>query len=147
MDFKHITHVGFNPDTGFSQFNMDEKLEGFFNMVSHSYYLISHFYLLLLTVAFLSPHHGFISFLSHFHGPISFLSHICGPVSFSVSLPWPNLLSVSSPWPTMSLFCLLVMAHCFLYASPLSPIVPSLLSFSSKRLIGFAYGILFFCFL
>ncbi|XP_050696454.1 actin nucleation-promoting factor WASL-like isoform X2 [Eriocheir sinensis] len=36
MDFKHITHVGFNPDTGFSQFNMDDKLEGFFNMVGVS---------------------------------------------------------------------------------------------------------------
>lgn len=33
-DFKHITHVGFDPDKGFSQFNMDEKLQGFFNMVS-----------------------------------------------------------------------------------------------------------------
>lgn len=32
-DFKHITHVGFDPDKGFSQFNMDEKLQGFFNMV------------------------------------------------------------------------------------------------------------------
>ncbi|XP_045623813.2 actin nucleation-promoting factor WASL isoform X1 [Procambarus clarkii] len=35
-DFKHITHVGFNPDTGFSQFNVDDKLEGFFNMVGVS---------------------------------------------------------------------------------------------------------------
>ncbi|XP_063846129.1 actin nucleation-promoting factor WASL-like isoform X2 [Scylla paramamosain] len=35
-DFKHITHVGFNPDTGFSQFNVDEKLEAFFNMVGVS---------------------------------------------------------------------------------------------------------------
>ncbi|XP_042867999.1 neural Wiskott-Aldrich syndrome protein-like isoform X2 [Penaeus japonicus] len=35
-DFKHITHVGFDPDKGFSQFNMDEKLQGFFNMVGVS---------------------------------------------------------------------------------------------------------------
>ncbi|KAK4302747.1 hypothetical protein Pmani_025179 [Petrolisthes manimaculis] len=35
-DFKHITHVGFNPDTGFSQFNLDDKLQVFFNMVGVS---------------------------------------------------------------------------------------------------------------
>ncbi|XP_071525385.1 uncharacterized protein [Panulirus ornatus] len=35
-DFKHITHVGFDPDTGFSQFNVDEKLQTFFNMVGVS---------------------------------------------------------------------------------------------------------------
>ncbi|XP_042214648.1 neural Wiskott-Aldrich syndrome protein-like [Homarus americanus] len=35
-DFKHITHVGFNPDTGFSKFNVDDKLEDFFNLVGVS---------------------------------------------------------------------------------------------------------------
>ncbi|KAK7080960.1 hypothetical protein SK128_011306, partial [Halocaridina rubra] len=35
-DFKHITHVGFDPDKGFSQFNVDDKLEGFFKMVGVS---------------------------------------------------------------------------------------------------------------
>ena len=33
-NFKHITHVGFDPDRGFSQFNVDEKLQGFFDMVN-----------------------------------------------------------------------------------------------------------------
>ncbi|XP_076065602.1 uncharacterized protein LOC143039439 isoform X2 [Oratosquilla oratoria] len=41
-DFKHVTHVGFDPDTGFSQFNTgssqftDDKLKVFFNMVGVS---------------------------------------------------------------------------------------------------------------
>ncbi|XP_064104126.1 actin nucleation-promoting factor WAS-like, partial [Macrobrachium nipponense] len=35
-DFKHITHVGFDPDKGLTQFNVDDKLEGFFKMVGVS---------------------------------------------------------------------------------------------------------------
>ncbi|XP_018007946.1 neural Wiskott-Aldrich syndrome protein [Hyalella azteca] len=32
-DFRHITHVGFDPDNGFAQFSEDESLQKFFQMV------------------------------------------------------------------------------------------------------------------
>lgn len=47
-DFKHITHVGFDPDKGFSQFNMDEKLQGFFNMVSEWVFIHKVLYVVVL---------------------------------------------------------------------------------------------------
>ncbi|CAL4124584.1 unnamed protein product, partial [Meganyctiphanes norvegica] len=36
MDFKHVTHVGFDPDKGLSHFNVDDKLQGFFDIVGVS---------------------------------------------------------------------------------------------------------------
>lgn len=61
-DFKHITHVGFDPDKGFSQFNMDEKLQGFFNMVCEYFFFF--FFVVVLDFSYNLEIFGYLEYLS-----------------------------------------------------------------------------------